>query len=359
MPVILDRGPAGYGLFGPQPIAAPSSSRAIEVALINNMPDSARKATEEQFATLLTRAAGDMFVRVRLFSLAGGEPGDACSRQAYPPIGRLWDSKVDALIVTGTEPRAAALPDEPYWSTLTRLVDWAERSTISTIWSCLAAHAAVLHRDGIRRRALPQKRSGLFEFDNTSDHALMTGMPARFIVPHSRQNDLHESDLTSCGYGVLSRSADAGVDTFVKDSRSTFVFFQGHPEYTAETLFREYRRDVARFLKHEKDAYPAMPVGYFSAEMRNRLMAFRRRALARPNPDALADFPILADQPAKSWSRPAARFYRNWLVSISQQKAARTGGIAESFQRSRRPPGITASRPPRASGAARSQDAGT
>ena len=42
------------------------------------------------------------------------------------------------------------------------------------------------------------------------------------------------------GYTILSRSPEAGVDSFVKRTRSTFVSFQGHPEYEAATLFREY-----------------------------------------------------------------------------------------------------------------------
>ena len=73
-----------------------------------------------------------------------------------PPI--LPAAGMDALIITGAEPRAEAICDEePYWPALTRLIDWAEIGTISTLFSCLAAHAAVLHLDGIKRRPLPQE----------------------------------------------------------------------------------------------------------------------------------------------------------------------------------------------------------
>ena len=149
----------------------------------------------------------------------------------YSDINDLWDSHLDGLIVTGTEPRSPNLMDEPYWGSLTGLMDWAERHTHSAVWSCLAAHAAVLHIDGIVRRPLRDKRFGVFECERVSDHPLTATVPARLQMPHSRWNEIAEDALMTCGYRVLTRSEDAGVDAFVKQRKSLFVFFQGHPEY--------------------------------------------------------------------------------------------------------------------------------
>src|SRR5258708_1071627 len=80
-------------------------------------------------------------------------------------------------------------------------------------------------------------------------------------MPDSGWNDIPEDALRACGYRVLMRSEDAGVDTFVKQRQSLFVFLQGHPEYEAVTLLLEYRRDVARYLRSERDTYPPMPQG--------------------------------------------------------------------------------------------------
>ena len=41
----------------------------IQVGLVNNMPDTAMRATELQFARLLKDAAGPLDVRLRLFNL--------------------------------------------------------------------------------------------------------------------------------------------------------------------------------------------------------------------------------------------------------------------------------------------------
>src|SRR5258707_4311659 len=87
------------------------------------------------------------------------------------------------------------------------------------------------------------------------------------------------------------RSDEAGVDTFVKQRRTLFVFFQGHPEYEAVTLLLEYRRDVARYLRSERDTYPPMPQGYFDDEIERQLAALRGRALRDRRQAVLADLP--------------------------------------------------------------------
>jgi homoserine O-succinyltransferase len=60
--------------------------------------------------------------------------------------------------------------DEPYWAAFSQLVDWASHNTISTLWSCLAAHAAVLRLDRIERVPLREKCIGIFDCDKLADH---------------------------------------------------------------------------------------------------------------------------------------------------------------------------------------------
>jgi homoserine O-succinyltransferase len=85
-------------------------------------------------------------------------------------------------------------------------------------------------------------------------------VPSNLRIPHSRWNDVYEGSLVESGYRILTKSAKIGVDCFVKrHSKSLFVYFQGHPEYEAQTLLGEYRRDIGRFLRREAENYPAMP----------------------------------------------------------------------------------------------------
>src|SRR4051812_28805381 len=179
MPVLFDRGNLGYTVLGSQcEISVSDIQRAncIDLALINNMPDSALETTERQFAELLAAASGETLIRVKLFTLPDLPRSETARRylsETYSTLDRLWSSRPHGLIVTGTEPRAAALADEPYWSTLTQIVDWAQYATKSAIWSCLAAHVAVLHVDGISRRPLREKRSGVFECTRIADHPMV------------------------------------------------------------------------------------------------------------------------------------------------------------------------------------------
>src|SRR5204862_242296 len=209
------------------------------LGLVNHMPDAGLQATDRQFVALRGAAADGLTVRVTPYALPDiprTDWGRAYVTRFYSPIEDLWDSHLDGLIVTGTEPRSPNLREEPYWASLTRVLEWAEHNTHSAVWSCLATHAALLHLDGIDRRPLGEKRFGIFECDRVSDHPLTADAPARLRMPHSRWNDIPEDALTSCVYRVLTRSDAAGVDAFVKQRKSLFVFFQGHPEYEAHTL---------------------------------------------------------------------------------------------------------------------------
>jgi homoserine O-succinyltransferase/O-acetyltransferase len=302
-----------------------TNAQRLVVGLLNNMPDAAVDATERQFLDLLSAAAGDIPVQLRLFSLPDVPRSEAVRRQMrgrYCGIDDLWDSRLDALIVTGTEPRAPCLTDEPYWGALTRVLEWAQDNTISSVWSCLAAHAAVLHMDGIARHPLEEKRFGIFECMRVSHHALLTGVAAGIRIAHSRWNDLPEQALTACNYTILTRSSEAGVDAFVKQRKSLFVFFQGHPEYDRRALLREYRRDVGRFLRGERATYPATPKGYFNPVAADALARFRERAVCDRRDSLIESFPIsflesrLSPVPGSS----ASRIYENWLSYLCAQK---------------------------------------
>jgi homoserine O-succinyltransferase len=294
----------------------------LTIGLINNMPDSALKATERQFMRLLQAAAGDMRVNFHCFSL----PGVARSKQAsehiahdYADIADLDRLNIDGLIVTGAEPIAPSLPDEPFWGELTEIIDWAKTHTRSAIWSCLAAHAAVKHLDGIERHRLNEKCSGVYDCANAGDNWLTRDLPATLKVSHSRYNEVREGELAARGYAILTRSDVAGVDTFARQFESRFIFFQGHPEYDASSLQREYMRDLARFLAGERDAYPNIPAGYFDEASVEQLESFELRARAIRNPMLAAELPGLTLRPDIAAGAAANAIFRNWLGFLREE----------------------------------------
>jgi homoserine O-succinyltransferase len=293
------------------------------------MPDAALEATERQFIEVLEAASEGRLIRLHLFALPEVPRGEAASaylQGGYAPVVKIKEAGLDALIVTGNEPRAASLDREPYWDALARLIDWAEHNTISTIWSCLAAHAAVLHLDGVKRHELGEKRFGVFDCEKLGDHPILSGAPAPYFVPHARCNDLREDELAAHGYRILTRSPGAGVDMFLKPWRSLFVFFQGHPEYGLDSLLREYRRDMGRYLRGENRACPPMPEGYFDRRGEEALADFTARALEVRDPELLASFPERLQpraEVAAGWRAPAISVFRNWLSYLAERKPFR------------------------------------
>src|SRR5215469_2940761 len=309
-------------------------SRALNIGLINNMPDAALKATERQFTTLLDAASPDVEVNLYLYALPAvprGEEGQHHISRSYLDAETLFASHLDGLIVTGTEPRAAELRDEPYWHSLTRVIEWAEANTRSTVWSCLAAHAAVQYLDGILRRRFVEKRFGVFECQLTSAHELLAGIQSPPHVPHSRWNDIPAEQLAERGYTALTRSADGGVDAFIRQRRSLFLFFQGHPEYQSDTLLLEYRRDIGRFVKGERDDYPGLPKGYFDRETEDLLAAVRERIVSERCENSLVHFPtaLLSTKVQATWRSISTQIYRNWLGYQLAQKERDLSGAAE------------------------------
>lgn len=302
------------------------ASQAIKIGLVNNMPDPALISTERQVFNLLNGAAGKIPIKLQLFALptvVRGDWGQQYVSRFYAQPNELLGSDLDGVIVTGAEPQAPKLSDEPYWGTLKQVIDWAGDETVSAIWSCLAVHAAVLYLDGIDRHQLNDKCSGIFQQVKNEEHSLTHGVPSRLKVPHSRWNEVREQSLFSSGYRVLTKSRDAGVDIFVKQhKRSLFAYFQGHPEYDAHSLLGEYRRDIGRFLRRENERYPNMPQGYFDKESERLLTEYQILALSDRRKELLTNFPLdrVAASLKSTWQFAARRIYRNWILYLSERK---------------------------------------
>jgi homoserine O-succinyltransferase len=108
-----------------------------------------------------------------------------------------------------------------------------------------------------------------------------------------------------------------------KKRESLFVHFQGHPEYGVHTLFKEYRRDIKRFLNRERETYPTMPVGYFDESAAGLLREFQASAMADRREEVMASFPeqMIVSGLRNGWHSTAACVYRNWLQYLLASQA--------------------------------------
>ena len=155
----------------------------------------------------------------------------------------------------------------------------------------------------------------------STDDWLMKDIRSPLKIAHSRINALRKGDLAARGYQLLTESQEAGVDIFAKQLRSHFIFFQGHPEYEALSLQREYLRDITRYL--------VAPARRLSRRSRG-LFRRRHRTQARQLPEAgdrRTQIPLSVELPHldasfRSCAGVAARL-RNWLNTSTRQLGSR------------------------------------
>src|SRR5437867_4429960 len=127
-----------------------SDASCLTIGLVNNMPDAALQATERQFVALLGAAADGLTVRLTPYALPDiprTDWGRDYVTRFYSPIEDLWDSHLDGLIVTGTEPRSPNLRAEPYWASLISVLVCAEDHPHLAVWFFLNTNDALLHLD--------------------------------------------------------------------------------------------------------------------------------------------------------------------------------------------------------------------
>ena len=244
--------------------------RELHIGFLNMMPDAALQATERQFIHLVgsSNPIAQFFVYpFSLPELNRGEQAEAHIRKHYFQFEDLADQGLDALIITGANVINPSLNQEAFWEPLIDIVRWAETNVASTFCSCLATHVLVKHYHDIDRRHLEQKQWGVYTHKATRrDHPLLRDVNTRFEAPHSRYNDVSRQQFEAAGCSVLAESADIGVHLAVSPDQFRVVYFQGHPEYGAISLLKEFKREYNRYLGGARDKLPGIPENFFTPE---------------------------------------------------------------------------------------------
>jgi homoserine O-succinyltransferase len=295
--------------------------RELHVGLLNMMPDAALQVTEQQFIRLVGSANRIVQVFVHVFTVPGLDRSPATQAHIDTHYERFEDLRVeglDALIVTGANvANRPDLADEAFYAPLLEVVDWATENVTSVLCSCLATHALIQHRYGVRRRRLLNKRWGVFEHRLASPtHPLLRGTNTRFDVPHSRWNEISSAQLQQAGVEVLIESTEGDFHLGVSPDGIRTVFLQGHPEYDAVSLLKEYKREVTRYLAGEIDAIPPLPERYLSADAARRAHGHLDEVLAARDagsPPPRFPEPELAAGLDDTWADTAKAVFANWL----------------------------------------------
>jgi homoserine O-succinyltransferase len=262
---------------------------------------------------------------VRPFTVAAEQRGEEARRHVANHFTTFEDvarEGLDALIVTGANPAQDDLEREAFWGGLGDVLDWATQSTTSILCSCLATHAVLQKYRGTRRSRLPEKRWGVYDHYVLKDHPLLDGLSGPVEAPHSHWYDVTREEFEAVGLTVVLESEEAGVHMAV-DEDDFYVFFQGHPEYDKISLLKEYRRELARFWRKEREDYPPVPEHYFD-EAALAVLADYRPVLesARESgelPPRLVEADLLPDRP-HAWNDAGKVIYRNWVRRIVDSK---------------------------------------
>lgn len=299
--------------------------RELHIGILNLMPDAALEATERQFMRMVGGCNRIAQFKIHLFTVPDFDRGDKAQAHIdayYESFEYIKQVGLDALIITGANPVQASLEDEPFWGSLLEVVSWAKQSVSSTMCSCLASHALVQHFNGIMRYKLEQKRWGVYSHRIVNfDHPLVANINTRFDAPHSHVYEVNSRQLREQNLQVLVSSEDADFHLATSEDGFRFIYFQGHPEYDSISLFKEYKREVSRFISGVRKNYPPFPEHFLSREATLVLNRFRDKALTNgQNKVSMQDFPESQIVPMldNTWSDTGKAVVNNWLGLVYQ-----------------------------------------
>ncbi len=300
--------------------------RELHVGLLNMMPDAALIATEIQFMRLVgscNQIAQFYVYPFTVEGLARSEESHDYIDHYYNSFAEIKEMGLDALIVTGANVSNPSLDQESFWEPLKEVIAWAQENVTSVLCSCLATHALVKQLYHIDREPMPAKLWGVYPHRVIhNEHPLLRDINTRFDVPHSRFNAIHREPLERAGLTILIESEVAGVHMAVSPDQYSLVYFQGHPEYDTNSLLKEYKREVDRFIKGERSDYPLEPQHYFCddamviAEHHRQavLKALEQGIEAPAFPDAHIE-PLLDN----TWRDTAKSIVNNWLGLVYEK----------------------------------------
>jgi len=299
----------------------------LRVGLLNLMPDAALQATERQFLRLIGGYGELANLYVIPFAVRADYRADVALAHIdayYSTFANVRADGLDALIITGANPAADDITTEAFWEPMLDVIEWGRTQVRSVLCSCLATHAVMHHYHATPRTLLPQRQWGVYPHAIlVPDHALLRGVDAPIYAPHSHRYTVSREQMERAGVTVLALSEEAGVHLAVGSQNSNFVFFQGHPEYDAVSLLKEYKREVQRFLAGSRQTYPRFPEHYFDASARRRLDQYERQVTESDfEQSTIPPFPEddLAAALYDTWSEAGRQIFVNWLAGVAGRR---------------------------------------
>jgi homoserine O-succinyltransferase/O-acetyltransferase len=241
----------------PEDRAIQQDIRTLEVAVLNLMPN--KIDTETQLMRLLGNTP--LQINITLLTTATHKSKNTSEEHIFN-FYRTWDQikhlKFDGLIITGAPIEQLPWEEVTYWEELKAILNWSQTHVWSSFCICWGAQAALHHFYGIEKYDLPKKKFGLYTHKKLKrDSILLRGFDDEFVVPVSRHTEVRKKDVEAVeNLDILSESDDSGL-YIVRDKSARRLYIFNHSEYEADSLKKEYERDIGKNLPID------MPENYF------------------------------------------------------------------------------------------------
>lgn len=263
--------------------------RPLKIIILNLMPT--KIATETQLLRLLGNSP--LQVDVELLQTATHKATHTDEDHMltfYKTFDEIKDKKYDGMIITGAPVEHLKFEDVDYWDELCRIFEWTKTHVYSTFHICWGAQAALYYHYGIPKYELPEKLFGIFSHKPLDLlHPLLRGFDDEYYVPHSRHTETRMQDIYLCkDLQIISYSEKAGIH-LLSDIECRNFYSTGHSEYDADTIAKEYFRDLKKGLDIK------LPYNYF------------------PNDDP-------SKKPIMKWRNAGSLIFSNWLNYFVYQR---------------------------------------
>lgn len=239
--------------------------RPLKIGILNIMPT--KIVTETQLARVL----GNTPLQVEIdFLMTASHKSKNTSQDHIDEFYKTFDdikfNKYDGFIITGAPVELLEFEDVTYWNELKEIMEWTKTNVTSTMHICWAAMAGLYYHYGINKYNFDQKLFGVYKHRaDRKTTMLVRGFDDEFYVPHSRYSYIKQEDIDkNPDLLTIATSDEAGVYIVASSDKKQF-FVTGHSEYDADTLAKEYFRDVDAGLdikipkNYFEDDNPAKP----------------------------------------------------------------------------------------------------
>jgi len=159
----------------------------------------------------------------------------------------MRDQPLDGLILTGAPVETIDFEDVYYWEEIKTILSDARKNIPSTLGLCWAGFV-MAYLEGVKKLNYGHKLFGVFELKNLApDHPIIGELDDVFFCPQSRHAGMPDEAMEEASESgrlkLLAYGPEAGYSIFsTTDDR--FIAHTGHPEYNANRLAEEAKRDL-------------------------------------------------------------------------------------------------------------------